>query len=63
MALGQYIAPVMVNKCVKFHEDILNRITTKFMTKVEVCHANNAYDNTGVMTISQIFISKTVQLK
>ena len=42
---------VMVNKCIKFHEDILNY--KKVMAKVKVCHANaDTYDaDTPVMTI------------
>ena len=63
MALGQNIALVMVNKFVKFHEDILNN--KKVMTKVKVCHANaytnantNADDDTRVMTIPRHFFQK-----
>ena len=56
MALGQIVALVMVNKCVKFHNISFNSL--EVMTKVKVFHAaDNAADNadTRVMAIPQLF--------
>ena len=68
MALGQNIAPMTINKCVKFHYDSLSH--KKVMAQVKVCHANNNYYNynydhdTRVKTIPRVFFSsKTVELK
>ena len=57
MALGQIVALVMVNKCVKFHNISFNSL--EVMTKVKVFHA----DDTRVMAISRLFFPKTDELK
>ena len=48
----------MVNKCIKFHEDIFNN--KNVIANVKVCFANdnNNYsaDDTGVMTIPRHFV-------
>ena len=56
MALSQNIALMMVNKCVKFHKASLNG--KKVMTKVKVWHAAAVADDTGVMTITRLFVLK-----
>jgi len=57
MCLGQIVALIIVNKCMKFQEICLS--TLKFIAKVKVCHDDNnknenndypAADNTRVMT-------------
>ena len=64
MALGQIVALVMVNKCVKFQTNSFNN--KEVMTKVKVFHAYandaadannnaNADDDTRVMAIIPLF--------
>ena len=64
MALGQIIALVMVNKCVKFHRSSFN--SKEVMAKVKVCH-NAAYGRLRRRHqnhhITSTFCPKTVELK
>ena len=66
MALGQIVALVMVNKCVKFHN--ISFSNKEVMNKVKVFH-DNANDNYAddadarVMTIPRLFCPKTDELK
>ena len=59
MALYKKVVLIMMNKCVKFERSSLNIV--EVMTKVKVFHANatddnnNADDDTGVVTIPQLF--------
>ena len=60
MGLGQIVAIIMVNKCMKFHDICFS---TKVIAKVKVCHNeddNNDYAvaaaaDTRVMTIPALF--------
>ena len=70
MALGQIIALVMENKCVKFQNNSSNRI--EVMTKVKVFNDNDndndnnndGADDAGVMTIPRLFFfEKQTSLK
>ena len=59
MALGQIVALVMVNKCVKFHNISFNSL--EVMTKVKVFHNADADDNNAdarVMAIPRLFFQK-----
>ena len=67
MDLGQIVALMMVNKCMKFHEICFS--TFKVIAKVKVCHDdkdtadNAAVDNaadTRVMTIPRLFSLKNI---
>jgi len=62
MCLGQIVALMMVNKCMKFQEICFS--TFKVIAKVKVCHDDNnnnenndypAADNTRVITKPRLF--------
>ena len=56
MALGQIVALVMVNKCVKFQDSSFNSV--EVMTKVKVFHDDDYADyndDTRVMIIPHLF--------
>ena len=67
MALGQIVALVMVNKCVKFEDCSFNNI--EVTGKVKVFHDNDdayttdAVDDDRVMTITRLFFSKNSRAK
>ena len=66
MALGQIVALVMVNKCVKFHN--ISFSNKEVMTKVKVLDDNDynyyyADADARVMTIPRLFCPKTDELK
>ena len=57
MVIGRIVAPVMVNKHMKFHKICFN--TYKVIVKVKDCHNddndNDDEDDTRVMTIPRLF--------
>ena len=57
MALGQIVALVVVNKCMKFHYDISN--SKEVMTNVKVLRrqtrTDRQTDNAGATTIARCF--------